>query len=341
MPESRRDFPPAFVISLDFELHWGVRDIYRPDDAYGANLRGAREAIPKMLELFARYDIAATWATVGFLFARTRDELESFSPSHRPQYTDANLDPYKEPLGWDENDDPSHFAPGIVDTIAASPRQEIATHTWSHYYCIEAGADLESFRQDLESALSIARSRGIEMTSIVLPRNQWNPEFENVLRDVGINCVRGPQPGWMYRPIPEAQQTLPRRVARLFDSHLPVTPWAGAEWSDLQYRPGLVDVPASAFLRPATGRELIDRMRLRRLMNAMSRSAEAGRIFHLWWHPHNFGVNLAENLTRLRSVLEHVRSLHDQFGLQSMTMKEIASRVLAVPHTSTTSETHV
>src|ERR1700686_2907278 len=45
----------AFVISLDFELHWGVRDHERPNGPYGPNLLGARKAIPRLLELFERY----------------------------------------------------------------------------------------------------------------------------------------------------------------------------------------------------------------------------------------------------------------------------------------------
>ena len=39
-----------FVISLDFELHWGVFDAY--GDKYNDNILGARQAIPEILELF-------------------------------------------------------------------------------------------------------------------------------------------------------------------------------------------------------------------------------------------------------------------------------------------------
>ena len=72
----------ALVISLDFELHWGVRDKRPADGPYRENLLGAREAIPRMLDLFEEFGVAATWATVGFLFAKNRREREEFSPSH-------------------------------------------------------------------------------------------------------------------------------------------------------------------------------------------------------------------------------------------------------------------
>ena len=40
----------SFVISLDFELNWGVRDVYDISQ-YGKNLLNGREAIPKILSL--------------------------------------------------------------------------------------------------------------------------------------------------------------------------------------------------------------------------------------------------------------------------------------------------
>jgi Kef-type K+ transport system membrane component KefB len=57
----------TFVISLDFELLWGVRDKRTVTD-YGANIRGVRDVVPALLDLFAERDIACTWATVGLLF---------------------------------------------------------------------------------------------------------------------------------------------------------------------------------------------------------------------------------------------------------------------------------
>jgi len=67
------------VISLDFELLWGVRD-HADRKTYGANVLGAREAIPRMLDLFAESGVRAIWATVGFLFCETKEELLSSLP---------------------------------------------------------------------------------------------------------------------------------------------------------------------------------------------------------------------------------------------------------------------
>ncbi len=84
------------VISLDFELFWGMFDKVTLAE-YGDNVYGERTAIPRMLELFKKYRIHATWATVGMLMARNKQELLSFlPPPHlRPQYEDMRVSAYQ------------------------------------------------------------------------------------------------------------------------------------------------------------------------------------------------------------------------------------------------------
>ena len=73
-----------FVISLDYELMWGVRD-HATRESYGPNVLGGREAIPAMLDLFHRRGIRATWATVGALLCESKDELLARARACRPQ----------------------------------------------------------------------------------------------------------------------------------------------------------------------------------------------------------------------------------------------------------------
>jgi hypothetical protein len=90
----------------------------------------------------------------------------------------------------------------------------------------------------------------------------------------------------------------------------------------------MIDVRSSRFLRPARTDRLSEGLRLHRITNAMEKAAQRGTIFHLWWHPHNFGVNLARNLTFLTAILDQFRRLQDRYGMQSMTMAEIAEETL-------------
>ena len=66
-------------ISLDFELFWGMLDVC-PLEKYQDHVLGGRKEIPGLLALFQKYGIHATWATVGYLFARSKQEAASFFP---------------------------------------------------------------------------------------------------------------------------------------------------------------------------------------------------------------------------------------------------------------------
>lgn len=66
------------VISLDFEMLWGVFDSKGTN--YRENLRQVRTVVPRLLDLFAEYDVHCTWATVGALM--TRDHLDFLA--HKP-----------------------------------------------------------------------------------------------------------------------------------------------------------------------------------------------------------------------------------------------------------------
>jgi peptidoglycan/xylan/chitin deacetylase (PgdA/CDA1 family) len=322
----------ALVISLDFELHWGMRDLVRPDDPYRANLLGAREAVPRMLELFARHGVAATWATVGMLFARDRDELEGLmpEPDARPRYHDRRLDPYGEAVGRDERVDPLHYARSLIERVRETPRQEIASHTFSHFYCLEPGQTREAFRADLAAAKRASSLVGIELRSLVLPRNQLNPEYADEIVAAGFRAYRGNAAGWMYRPKAFSRESAPRRAARLLDAYFDLSGAGSTAWSRVRESSALCNVAASRFLRPpAPRRAFAAGRRGRRAGDGMRHAARAGELYHLWWHPHNFGVNLDENLRALDAILRVFGECKDAHGMRSLTMAEAAEAALA------------
>jgi peptidoglycan/xylan/chitin deacetylase (PgdA/CDA1 family) len=316
--------PGALVISLDFELHWGVRVHRRPDGPYRVNLLGAREAIPRMLNLFARYQAGATWATVGFLFAASRGELEAFSPTERPLYPARHHNPYAEPLGESEENDPLHFAASLIRRIGSHPRQEIASHTFSHYYCLDAGHTRSSFAADLRAAVAIAAAHGIPISSLVFPRNQVNPAFLDLLPGRGIECYRGRTPGWLNRPREHARdRRLPIRAARLADNYFPVSGTEGITWEEVVEPTGLCNVPSTHFLRPYSPLlRRMERLRFRRIARSLEAAAIQKRICHLWWHPHNFGTYMAENFEMLTALLEVFRRCRERYGMQALSMRE-------------------
>ncbi len=140
-----------FTVSLDCELFWGVRD-HRTLTGYGENIRNVHRVVPRLLELFRRYDVHATWAVVGFLFFEDQSSLLKNIPQEKPSYANSRFDQYNYIL-QEELDPLYHFAPNLIKQIAATPNQEIATHTFSHYYCLERGQTAGQFKVDIEHAL--------------------------------------------------------------------------------------------------------------------------------------------------------------------------------------------
>ena len=58
-------------------------------------------------------------------------------------------------------------------------------------------------------------------------------------------------------------------------------------------------------------------------------------MYHLWWHPHNFGINQLENFAFLEEILVHYRYLNEKYGFTSCTMSELAHELIAVSQTLT------
>lgn len=318
----------ALVISLDFEIHWGVRDYKSADGDYRQHLLGERQSVPAMLALFREFEIAATWATVGFLFARSKADLEKYKPAVLPVYENKSLFPFDENVGEDETEDLLHYAPSLIRQIQETPRQEIGTHTYSHYYCLEAGQTAESFAADLQSAIAVAETYGLRPTSIIFPRNQHNPNYEQILKQNQIFCFRGNQQSWMYY-VSETNRKKPHyRAARLADAYINLSGHNTVKWENV-WESELANVPASFFLRPYSKKlEMLESLRLKRLTEGIKYAAKNKEIFHLWWHPHNFGVNLDENISFLRKILEVYQKCSEEYGMQSLTMTETAEKAL-------------
>jgi len=315
----------VFTVSLDFELYWGVRD-KRTLESYRENLLGVRKAIPALLDLFREYEIHATWATVGFLFFEKKDELLASVPTVKPAYAAAELSPYPHlaDVGQDEISDPYHFAPSLLRNIVEVPHQEIGTHTLSHYYCLEPGQNAEAFAADLEKAVGLGPRCGQKIESLVFPRNQVNEAYLSLCSEKGIRAVRGNPRSWLHSAADSANVSPFRRALRLMDHYLPVS---GRATYRVPREKGVapVDVRASRFLRPYSRRlKAFDSLRYRRLAAEMREAAYAKKIFHLWWHPHNFGKDLENNLAFLRRLLEQYRWLSQNVGMKSFSMGEIA-----------------
>lgn len=312
-----------FLISLDFELYWGVRD-KRSIEQYRSNLENTREAVLALLSIFEKHKIRATWSTVGLLFHQNRDELKQYWPEIHPGYIDRNLCPYEYLRSNDDLEQELHFAAGLIETISKTPGQEIGTHTYSHFYCLEKGVSKESFRADLIQARRVGEAAGLPPKSLVFPRNQWRGDFLPILAELGIESFRGVEDHPIYSASTDQEQGLLRRGLRLLDSYLNLTGHHTFTPSDCgPHTP--YNLPASRFLRPYSKKlGILDGLKRRRIVRAMRNAAQKREAFHLWWHPHNFGSDLGANLQFLESLLTEYSELNRTQQFRSVSMEELA-----------------
>lgn len=60
----------------------------------------------------------------------------------------------------------------------------------------------------------------------------------------------------------------------------------------------------------------------------MNFAAKKGLIYHLWWHPHNFGINQPENLSFLEKILMHYKKLNKEFDFENKNMQQLADEIM-------------
>jgi peptidoglycan/xylan/chitin deacetylase (PgdA/CDA1 family) len=323
------DTTGRFIISLDFELYWGVRD-KRTLESYRENLLGVYKVIPELLKLFNKYDIHATWATVGFLFFESLEQLKKSLPENIPEYKIENLSPYKYINKIEDIDDDNqkfHFALPLIQLIKENKNQEIASHTFSHYYCLEDGQTMESFKEDIELSIKYARKHNIEIKSLVFPRNQYNEEYISACKNLKIKSIRGNTGKWPYVAVNEISTSIIQRGMRLIDTYFNIL---GHNCYDMESVASTFpyNIKASRFFRPETNKNrFINSLVIKRVMKDMTYAAKNNFIYHLWWHPHNFGKNTVDNIRSLEKVLNHYKDLKCKYCFQSANMNDIVESI--------------
>jgi len=339
----------VFSISLDFELYWGLHD-HTEITAAQEKLNSTKKVIPTLLSKFSANGIHATWATVGILFNRQATDLHDRKPHSLPSYVSKAHSPYRISREDLHKYEQCVVAPEIIEKIIESPFQELGSHTYSHYCCLERGQSLTEFKADLEHAQLLASEYSHKFETLVFPRNQYTTAHINVARTLGFKSFRTQQNHWIFEPRPRANENTLVRLVRYLDSFVSVS---GKNCIDLpipveRELAQVSCIPASRFLRPYNQKlEWLNRLHLKRIKKSMTSAAKQGKLYHLWWHPHNFSKNTEKNLENLDAIIQHYSELREKYGFQSMNLSEITehySRIKTgsqlVSDFDTTNESH-
>jgi len=328
--QGRRDAGTGiFCISLDFELQYGIEDFNQENlNSYKKNILGGRDTLPKILDLFKNYNIHATWGLVGMMLAENKDELKKYFPNNKPGYANQNLSSYAhlDRVGSDESEDPYHYGLSLANKIIKVPGQEIGSHTFSHYYCNEQGQTKQDFQDDLNSADKIMRDKlNLKPVSLILPRNQVNNNYLNIMQAAGYKSFRGLPDAFCYTS-PKNNYLV--RAFRLLDAYFGIFGAKTYSLNKIIVKDGVANIKASNFLRPYSNKlKFLEKFKLASIKRGMLNAAKHNKIFHLWWHPHNFGLNQDANLNNLEIILEYYKFLNSKYNFKSLSMGEIAELI--------------
>lgn len=314
-----------FTVSLDFELHWGVFD--KKDRASRTTCyKNTLQLIPELLRLFEKHQVHATWATVGAVFARDKQEWDQLKPNVEPDYSLPKYSAYHwvDEHGLPENFYFAHFAPQSVQEILQYPGQELGTHTFGHYYCLEKQSRPNAFDADLKAAKKIAQKVNNNPVSLVFPRNQFNDESLRVCYNNGIRVVRSNPDSWFWEPIADGQPQLMRKIFRTGDAYVQLGRRTSYPLSAIKKRENEpLQLPASRLLRPWHARyQLANKLSLQRIIGELKTAAKEKECYHLWWHPENFGDYPQENIKNLKLILEEYSKWREKYGMTSWNMGE-------------------
>ena len=318
----------VFTISLDFELLWGSFDSgkHRKFAAHferggaGGAFDATRAIVDRLLELFQRYDVSVTWATLGHLFldsCEARDGVKH-PDMPRPRHSWFAGDWYAYDPCKDFRAEPLWYGRDMVEKIlAAEPRHDVGSHSFSHVIFSDPGCTPEVAEAEVGKCVELAREFNLKMESFVYPRNELG--HLDVLRRHGFSVTRGAMPFWFTR---FRSRTL-RRAGHVIDDVLAVTPRCGLPEKSPS---GLWVAPVSMFLQSMDGaRRLIPvRSRIRKGMRGIERAIKQRSLFHLSFHPtENLCFRTDRMFYALERILSHAARRRDEGLLQVMTMADL------------------
>lgn len=307
----------VFTISLDFELIWGTMD-KAGVEKFAPACRVEREVvIDRLLDLFSRYGVSATWCILGHLFLDACDRRHE--EIVRPKHAWFASDWFQNDPGTNEQRDPIFYGRELVEKIrSASVPQEIGSHSFSHIIFGDQGCSAEAADTDLQECVNVAALAGLQLKSFAYPRNRVG--HRDALKRHGFVSYRGPEPTKYDRwPRPAARAM---HFAEVIAAATP--PVVSPRRDDL----GLWDIPGSMIYFPMHGIRAVIPVsrRVKRALRGLDAAAAQKKIFHLWFHPTNLADHTNALFDGLEEIIRYAKGLEKRGLLEIATMGDVAER---------------
>ncbi|UCG30865.1 MAG: polysaccharide deacetylase family protein [candidate division WOR-3 bacterium] len=184
---------PVVLISADLELGWGWRYSKNGEDPNSMALK-ARENMPRLMNMFEKYEIPVTWAIVGHLFLHSCNRNSHSWMRRIPYFQNRNWvyssgDWYDADPCTKWNNEPAWYAPDLVDMILqSSAKHEIGCHTFSHIDFSYENCPSDVAEDEITACIDAARRWGIGLKSFVFPGGTYG-NYE-ILQRKGFRAYR-------------------------------------------------------------------------------------------------------------------------------------------------------
>jgi len=295
--QAKSPFSKGIIIfSADFEMSWAFRFSKKKQNISEQLGLQERYNVPILLELFDKYKIPVTWATVGHLFldqCNIEDNNLPHSNMPRPDFFE-NKNWFYKAGDWYAHDpcsnverSPGWYAPDLIKKILeADTQHEIGCHTFSHIDCTEKNCSPELFLAEITKCKSLAEKRNLFLKSMVYPGGTIGNL--TLLKLYGFTSYRKPMK---------------------FDIDMPKI-----------HDDGLIALPSTLGLDkdPYGWSKEFHLYRIRKLLQ---KTLKKRMMCHLWFHP-SMDKWYIKNVFPL--ILEEVALLRDKGKLDIFTMEQAA-----------------
>jgi peptidoglycan/xylan/chitin deacetylase (PgdA/CDA1 family) len=284
----------GFIISADFEMAWAWR--YTKTGAkYLDKARTERSNFPKIIDLFDKYNIPITFATVGHLFLESCEKEDHDWMARIPHFDDHwkfnNGDWFDHDPCSNYKKDPEWYAPDLIQMIInARPNHEIGTHTFTHIDFTYKNCPPMVANDEIKACIEAAKPFDIQIKSLVFPGGTWG-NIE-ALKKHGIEIYRNNLNYDLAYPWRDSLGLL-------------VTNSSGSLEHDLEYG--------------WTSKYFINRIK-----NTIDKAIKTNTIAHFWFHP-SLHYYFLEEIFPI--ILEYASNRRNDGDLWIGTMADISKHI--------------
>ncbi len=311
-----------FTMSIDFEFAWGYVD-QKLDKKAEEKISQELAIFPRLISLFEKYDMPATWAIVGHLLEKNCQWENSLPhPEYeRPIRKNEKTDWFLNHPSQNEPASPLWYDTGNLINIIKESKvgHEIASHSYAHLIYDETVTNQKVVKTDIANCRRIHQENNFPFKSFIFPRNQEG--YHELLKEQGIICYRGASQSW-YNYFPRAI----KRVFNLASYYFP----GSNNFLPSFHQSGLVNVPDSLLLIGRNGlRKLVlPKAVYKKAARGLDEANKEKNIFHFWFHLSNFVHQTESQFEIFEKILAKADYLRQEKKLEILTMQAIAEKYI-------------